>query len=315
MNSEGKLADQKGNSWQGKKNEGGLRVQGSLKNREFCNDEADGFEDKPLITVITAVFNGAGDIEQTIQSVISQTYNNIEYIIIDGGSSDGTIDIIRKHEGNIDYWISETDSGIYDAWNKGISLSNGEYIGFVGSGDYYEHDAIEHVVETILKTMPDVVYGDVAIVDAETGFMHKRKSRVDLMPKTMSSISLPSTFVKRSIYLSHHFDQSMRIASDYNLFLGLYVRGFRFEHAKATIANILTGGVSSTFRTKSEVYKVHKKYYGRFYALSQYIQGASRFAFYASRRSLLEFVLPHEIFAAARTRWLKYKYKKHASEK
>ncbi|MDH5645697.1 MAG: glycosyltransferase, partial [Candidatus Heimdallarchaeota archaeon] len=94
-------------------------------------------ENKPLVTIITAVLNGVDTLERTILSVISQSYTNIEYIIIDGGSTDGTIDIIRKYEHAIDCWVSESDTGIYDAWNKGVRLSNGEWIAFLGADDSY----------------------------------------------------------------------------------------------------------------------------------------------------------------------------------
>ena len=100
----------------------------------------------PLITVITAVLNGENTLERTIQSVIGQDYKNIEYIIIDGGSTDGTLDIIKKYEHAIDYWISETDEGIYGAMNKGIQASSGEWIYFLGSDDYLVAD---NVLDTI----------------------------------------------------------------------------------------------------------------------------------------------------------------------
>ncbi len=108
--------------------EGGLRTQGYFKTS---------IEGKPLITVVTVVFNGEKFLEETIQSVINQAYDNVEYIIIDGGSTDGTLDIIRKYEHAIDYWVSEKDKGIYDAMNKGCVLAGGEGLIFLNAGDYY----------------------------------------------------------------------------------------------------------------------------------------------------------------------------------
>ena len=89
----------------------------------------------PLITIITVAYNAVKDIENTILSVLNQTYPNIEYIIIDGGSTDGTLDIIKKYEDKISYWVSEPDKGIYDAMNKGIVKANGDYLFFLGADD------------------------------------------------------------------------------------------------------------------------------------------------------------------------------------
>ena len=104
----------------------------------------------PLVSIITVVFNGERFIEKTINSVISQTYKNIEYIIIDGGSTDKTLDIIRQYEDRIDYWISEPDNGIYNAMNKGIKLSRGKLIGLINSDDWYMENAVETVVARYL---------------------------------------------------------------------------------------------------------------------------------------------------------------------
>lgn len=106
---------------------------------------------EPLVTVITAVFNCHQHIEQAILSVINQSYNDIEYIIVDGGSTDGTVDIIKKYESRIDYWVSEQDNGVYDAWNKGIVLSHGKWISFLGADDVYLPNAIEEYVFLINK--------------------------------------------------------------------------------------------------------------------------------------------------------------------
>ena len=100
---------------------------------------------KPKISIITVVFNGVKTIEQTILSVISQKYENMEYIIIDGGSTDGTIDIIKKYEDKIAYWISEADQVIYDAMNKGIDKSTGDIIGILNSDDFYDKDIMDRI--------------------------------------------------------------------------------------------------------------------------------------------------------------------------
>ena len=109
--------------------EGGRRVQ---------NFHRKSISNKPLITIITVVLNVNRDLEKTIKSVLLQNYDNIEYIIIDGGSVGSTISMIKKYDKFIDYWISQKDNGIFDAWNKGIKLSTGDYICFLNAGDFYK---------------------------------------------------------------------------------------------------------------------------------------------------------------------------------
>lgn len=114
----------------------------------------------PLITVITVVLNAKVHIEQTIQSVINQTYPDIEYIVIDGGSTDGTLEVIKKYEDKITLWKSESDKGIFDAMNKGIDLATGEWINFMNAGDhFYTNDVLEQVFKTENADV-DVIYGD-----------------------------------------------------------------------------------------------------------------------------------------------------------
>lgn len=123
------------------KKEGGLRTKGYFK---------ESVEGKPFISIITAVFNGEKHLEETILSVINQTYNPVEYIIIDGGSTDRTLDIIKKYEDKIDYWVSEKDNGISDAFNKGVKVAKGDYINFQGDGDgFYSRDVLANVFQNI----------------------------------------------------------------------------------------------------------------------------------------------------------------------
>ena len=115
---------------------------------------------KPLISIITAVYNGEKNLEETILSVTNQTYDNVEFIIIDGSSTDGTIDIIKKYEDKIDYWISEKDSGIFDAMNKGILASKGDYINFMNAGDFFTTiNLVKEVVNILNSEEIDFLHG------------------------------------------------------------------------------------------------------------------------------------------------------------
>src|SRR5688572_27072372 len=113
----------------------------------------------PLVSIVTIVYNGAQHLEQTILSVLEQNYSNIEYFIVDGGSTDGSVDIIRKYESSLAGWISEPDKGIGDAFNKGIDRTSGSIIGLINADDWYEKDCVSKVVAEMSNH--DVVYGDV----------------------------------------------------------------------------------------------------------------------------------------------------------
>ena len=133
--------------------DGGLR-----KNNIFKKSK----KNEPLLTIVTAVFNNEKFLEESILSLHNQKYANYEHIVIDGGSTDGTIDIIKKYEDKIDYWCSEKDKGIYDAFNKGMKLASGEYIGFLNSDDKYSDNAFEILIRYIKEnTDKDFIFGAV----------------------------------------------------------------------------------------------------------------------------------------------------------
>ena len=134
-------------------NEGGKRVKGFFRR---------GFKNKPLISIITVVFNDEKDLENTIKSVLLQDYDNLEFIIIDGGSNGKVITKIKKYENHIDYWISQKDRGIWDAWNKGIKLSTGKFICFLNVGDFFTENSIKKIIKIINKNENiDIIFGAV----------------------------------------------------------------------------------------------------------------------------------------------------------
>ena len=133
--------------------EGGLRI-----NSEFKKS----LPNKPLITIITVVLNGEKHLQETIDSIKNQTYKNYEFVVIDGGSTDKTLEIIKNNSYMIDYWVSEKDEGLYDAFNKGLNLARGDYIGIINSDDTYENDALHILTKYIAKnTNIDFIFGSV----------------------------------------------------------------------------------------------------------------------------------------------------------
>ena len=178
------------------------------------------------ISIITAVYNAADTIEQTIRSVVEQDYPNIEYIIIDGGSTDGTLDVIKKYEDRIAYWVSEPDKGIYDAMNKGLSAATGDYIYYLGADDCLYDTAVISKIVSCLKSEaePDVLCGAVMMVDPVYR-IEKVYHSFFSEEAVLSGYNAPhqGMFVRRAILNQHPFDIDYRVAADYKNFLIFYL--------------------------------------------------------------------------------------------
>ncbi|MDR1130057.1 MAG: glycosyltransferase [Prevotellaceae bacterium] len=196
----------------------------------------------PLVTVITVVFNGADTLGQTIHSIVYQSYRNIEYIIIDGGSLDGSLSIIKKYERDIAYWISEPDKGIYDAMNKGIERAGGEWICFMNSGDwFYDENVLKNIFGNS-EIDADIIYGNTP---------HNRYNEMTLY-KALDLDKLrfympfchQSSFIRSDIMKKYRFDPQYEIAADYNLFYHLYRAGAKFKYLDMNIAVYDIYGIS-----------------------------------------------------------------------
>lgn len=206
---------------------------------------------KPLFSIITICFNSVDTIEQTIQSVIGQSFNDFEYIIVDGGSGDGTMEIINRYKKHIDIIISEPDHGIYDAMNKGIKSSSGELIGLLNSDDWYEPDTLELVKRAYEKSDKNTVFhGLCKEID------HNREGKIhayhhDVLP--VHSIAHPTCFVPKVIYDKYgSYDSGFKIAGDYEFLLRLYRNGVRFERIERVLVNFRTDGASNNLASGYE---------------------------------------------------------------
>jgi len=229
---------------------GGLRKSSIFKQSQ---------ENKPLITVVTVVRNGEKTLEETIQSVINQTYKNIEYIIIDGGSTDSTLDIIKKYEKKIDYWISEPDKGIYDAMNKGISIASGDYISLLNSDDYYELNTCEIIVNNINKTNADIYYGMMRIIDHYNKVIYIYGWTVNMLHQYM--IAHQTCFIKKDIYKVFKYSTNYISSGDYEYMLRLNKNKRKFYFIESILANYRTGGRSDSKIGKIETINIKKKYH------------------------------------------------------
>lgn len=215
-------------------------------------------KEKPLLTVITIVLNGVNILERTILNVINQNYGSIEYIIIDGGSTDGSLEIIRKHENRINHWISEPDAGLYDAMNKGIKIAKGEWVNFMNAGDeFYDFDVCEKIANTASEYNFDVIFGD--FIAKNDGF----DAEILVKAKTLKSIwkgnmfSHQSCFIRSSILRENLFITDYKIVADYNQIVSIYLKNHSFFYLPVPIARTLTGGLSySNIKTYYEQMKV-----------------------------------------------------------
>ena len=177
--------------------------------------------------------------------MINQTYDNVEYIIIDGGSTDGTIDIIKKYEDKIDYWVSEKDDGIYDAMNKGIKVANGELIGIINADDWYEKYTIKTVVQAYIENnKPDVIYGLLRYIKNERMNMQLSAQHYDFLEERM--IPHTTCFIKKEIYEQlNYYDLRYKCASDYDLLLRIKRLGCSIMKINTILANFRLGGIST----------------------------------------------------------------------
>lgn len=243
------------------------------------------------ISIITVCYNCKNDIEKTILSVINQTYTNIEYIIIDGSSTDGTLDIITKYKKQISIIISEPDKGIYDAMNKGIALATGDWINFMNAGDTFYNNTVLEDIFSNNNYPADIIYGH---VEYDYGFTKviKKPAPINSITRYMG-FSHQSTFVKTNIMKDHPYNLHYKIIADYDFFLSRYKEGYIFKEIPNIVATYeRANGVSSGSNFKQ--YKKHIKELDQLGVLRQ-----NKTIIYAKYliKSYIKSFLPHSILS------------------
>jgi glycosyltransferase involved in cell wall biosynthesis len=218
---------------------------GKLPDRSVRNDQM-------KISLLTVSYNSADTIQDTIESVRSQDYKDIEYIVVDGNSTDGTVDIIRHNSGRISKWISEPDKGIYDAMNKGIALCTGEVVGILNSDDFYSNNQIiSQIANAFEDSSIDAVYGDLVFVDpGNLNKVVRAYSSKNWMPKKFAwgfMPAHPTFFVRRKYYHSIGlFKTDYKISADYELLIRfLAVNKLNCQYLPLQMVKMRKGGVSS----------------------------------------------------------------------
>ena len=209
------------------------------------------------ISVVTVCYNAVATIEKTMLSVLNQTYPDVEYIIIDGGSTDGTVDIIKKYADRLSYWVSEPDKGIYDAMNKGVSIASGDWVNFMNAGDIF------YCNETISTLFVESINENIACIFGNTIFRHTEKeilveykssSMHNVMPSCHQSI-----FCRRQVLLDFPFNLKYKIAADYDFFNRIKKAGWKYKFVNCIVAVYdATDGISSKsiLKTRKEIYKI-----------------------------------------------------------
>lgn len=225
---------------------------------------------QPTFSIITITYNAAQWLERTLLSVIHQTYPNIEYILVDGASTDGTVDIIKQYANGISRWISEPDKGLYDAMNKGLQMATGDYVWFVNAGDtLFAADTVESIVASLKKelSLPDVIYGETAIVDADGQMlgMRRLKAPAKLTWKSfrMGMLVCHQSFIAKR-EMAPRYDLHYRLVADYDWCIKCLQRAHLIHNSHLTLSNYLEEGLSSIHRKASlkERYRVMCHYYG-----------------------------------------------------
>lgn len=215
---------------------------------------------QPLVSIITVVFNAEKTLEKSIRSVIGQSYDNIEYIIIDGQSSDRTIDIIRNYNENINYWISEADNGIYDAMNKAIGLAKGEWLYFLGADDYLiDNTVISKVFESDNSDF-SLVIGNV-VEDSGKIFT----STINWKTNLFNSVHHQAAFYRKNLFNEFRYNPKFKVIADYELNLRVLNKKLCFKYINQNIAHFSTSGLSrnsSEYINLFDYFKIRSNYIG-----------------------------------------------------
>ena len=207
-------------------------------------------------SIITVTYNSVNSLEKTIQSVLAQSYHDFEYIIIDGGSKDGTVDVIRRYSDSLYYWVSEPDRGIYDAMNKGIKIATGDYLIFMNADDIFADSEVLQKVSGLIKTDADVIYGNWRTI-TEYGIFANTPAPISTLNKKFG-LSHQAIFVKVSLLKQVPFDLQYKYAGDYNMISSYYLSGKKFQYVDVEIAEVSINS-GATFNNFEKSVKEHYK--------------------------------------------------------
>ncbi len=218
------------------------------------------------ISIITINLNNATGLRRTIESIFAQMFNNYELIVIDGGSVDESIDIINEYSSKIKKWVSEPDQGIYNAQNKGIVFSTGEYLLFLNSGDYLSN---EYVLEKVNNSLPeaDIIYGDMILIQSGMETYRKSPERITQFHMLKDTLWHPVSFIKRSLFERFgNYDEQFRIAGDYEFFARTIIKGkVSTKHYAFAISVFSPGGISTDLTMRDILIKERNRVQDKYF--------------------------------------------------
>lgn len=222
--------------------------------------------EQPSLSIITVVYNNARDIERTIRSVIGQTYPRIEYLVVDGGSTDGTVDVIKRYDAQITRWVSEPDKGIYDAMNKGLAMATGDYVLFMNSGDeVYAPDTVARVFAT--EPGADIYYGETELFDDKWESLGLRRHHIPERFTWRSfrfgmNVSHQAIYIRRAI--AEPYDIQYQLSADIDWVIRAAKKANRTANTRMLVAKYLVGGMSKKRHRQSllERFRIFSKHYG-----------------------------------------------------
>lgn len=238
----------------------------------------------PVVSVITVVYNGANTLERTIKSILSQTYPFVEFIVVDGASNDGTLDLIENYASGISKWISEPDSGLYDAMNKGLAMASGDFVWFINSGDEI---AGPDVLESIFSgnTDADIFYGETIVVNNEGKVLGNRRLKppANLTWKHFKRgmlVSHQSVIIRKSI--CDNYDTRFRFSSDYKWVLSALIKSTKNINTQMVLSRFLEGGLTrkNIVPGLKERFRIMSDAFGFFSTLLSHIPIGVRFVLY-----------------------------------
>lgn len=213
------------------------------------------------ISIVTVCYNSVETIERAIKSVIGQDYDDVEYIVIDGGSTDGTVDVIKKYEQNISYWISEEDGGIYDAMNKGIEHSTGDVIAFLNSDDWYEDNILGEIARRFKEPEMQILCGNIySHWKGRVERSHIDKEKIEQDIRYCMGYHHSAMFVRKKLFLQFgKFDTQFKIVADYDWLLRVYDGHINIIVVDKVFTNFSCGGISSRYEMQNQHLQERKK--------------------------------------------------------